>query len=221
PRPSAEGRSSNRGRGSVRQARSPDDRWTAFVEDCNVFIRAADSGEKIQFSKDGKTGLAYGMLNWSADSKTLIAFRLEPAAEKPVYVVESSPKDGGRAKLHSRPYPLPGDAFPSYGLNLFDVATHKQIKPAVDRIDFGFPEIHWSRDGRQFTYEKVDRGHQRLRVIEIDAASGSSRNLIDEKSKTFIWTAHNENLRLRLVNYLNKSDEIICASEQAGWRHLY
>src|SRR5262249_47217852 len=106
-------------------------------------------------------------------------------------------------------------------LNVFDVATHKQIKPAVDRIDFGFPEIHWSRDGRQFVYERVDRGHQRLRVIEIDCSKGSSRNLVDEQTKTFIWTAHNENLRLRLVNYLQKTDEIIYASERDGWRHLF
>jgi dipeptidyl aminopeptidase/acylaminoacyl peptidase len=68
---------------------------------------------------------------------------------------------------------------------------------------------------------QVDRGHQRLRVIEVDPRSGSTRNLIDEKSDTFIWTTHTENLRLELVNWLEQTDEIIYVSEQDGWRHLY
>src|SRR5262249_14462133 len=43
---------------------------------------------------------------------------------------------------------------------------------------------------------------------------------IDEKTQTFIWTAHTENNNLSLVTFLNRSDEIVYASEQDGWRHL-
>ena len=121
----------------------------------------------------------------------------------------------------SRPYDLPGDKFTSYELNLFDIGGKKQIKPAVDRIDYDEPHLRWGKDGRRFTYEKVDRGHQRLRVVEVDAQTGQARNLIDEKTATFIWTAHAENVDLRPVTYLNKTDEIIYASERDGWRHLY
>jgi hypothetical protein len=70
-------------------------------------------------------------------------------------------------------------------------------------------------------YEKVDRGHQRFRVIEVDTHTGKARTIIDEQTKTFIWTAHAENLRLQAVNYLDRSDEIIYVSERDGWRHLY
>ena len=51
--------------------------------------------------------------------------------------------------------------------------------------------------------------------------TGATRNLIDERTDTFIWTAHTENLNLNLVNWLEKTDEIIYASERSGWRHLY
>jgi len=77
------------------------------------------------------------------------------------------------------------------------------------------------KDKRHFAYVKVDRGHQRYRVIEVDAQTGALRNLIDEKSETFIWTAHTEGLNLRYVNWLEKSDEMIYVSERDGWRHLY
>ena len=204
--------------------RSPDGQWTASVKDHNVFIKSrADDAKEIQLGTDGKEGLAYGNLSWSSDSKTLVAFRIEPGEPKEVYLVESSPKDGGRAKLKSRPYPLPGDKFAKYEPNVFDVASRKQTKPDVDRFEHEWlrPRLRWSRDGSRFAYQQTDRGHQRFRVIEVDAQSGAARNIIDEKTETFIWTEHTENLNLGTVNWLTNSEEIIYASERNGWRHLY
>jgi dipeptidyl aminopeptidase/acylaminoacyl peptidase len=211
------------------QRKSPDGKWTAFVKDQNVFIRSGGAdADEVQLSKDGREGLAYGRLEWSPDSSVLVAFRIEPGEEKEVYRIESSPRGGGRAVLHADPYALPGDKFDSLELNLFDVAARKQTKPAVDRLDMSpgggnpSPALRWSRDGSRFTYEKVDRGHQRLRLVECDIRSGDVRNLIDEKSDTFIWTAHTENLNLSLINWLEKSDdEIVYVSERDGWRHPY
>jgi dipeptidyl aminopeptidase/acylaminoacyl peptidase len=203
-----------------RTARSPDGQWTALVREGNVFVRSRD-GKEAQLSKDGKEGLAYGMLSWSPDSKVLAAFRIEPGDRKEVYLIESSPRDGGRARLRTRPYDLPGDKLASYELSLFDVATQKQVKPAVERIDFGTPRPRWSRDGRTLTYQKTDRGHQRFRLIEVEAQTGKARDLIDEKTETFIWTAHTESVGLRAVTWLEKTDEIVYASERDGWRHLY
>ena len=200
---------------------SPDGKWTASVRDHNIYLKNNSNDEEVQLSHDGVEGNGYGLLRWSPDSQTLVAFRIKPGEEKEVYNVESSPPGGGRAKLHSRPYPLPGDRFTAFELNLFDVASRKQIKPEVDIIDFGFPQLHWYPDKRHFAYEKVDRGHQRLRLIRVDARTGEANNLIDEKSDTFIWTAHTENLDLQLINWLKGSDEIIYVSERDGWRHLY
>ena len=203
-------------------SRSPDGKWTVSVKDQNVFIRGED-GQEIQLSTDGKEGNGYRRAEWSPDSKTVIAWRVEPGERKEVYLVRSSPAGGGRATMESRPYPLPGDKFSKSEPNLFDVASRKQSKPEVDRFEHEWltPRVQWRRDGSRFTYQQVDRGHQRLRVIEVDTRSGATRNLIDEQSKTFIWTAHTEALRLELVNYLEKSEEIIYVSEQNGWRHLY
>lgn len=181
---------------------------------------SAHAGE-VQLSSDGVEGNAYSPPVWSPDSTMLVAFRVEPGEDKPVYLVESSPREGGRARLHQRPYPLPGDRFAAFELNVFDVPAAKQSKTDVERIDFGFPRIRFSPDGSTFTYEKVDRGHQRFRLIEVDAHTGASRNLIDEKTDTFIWTAHTESADVRRVTWLEKSDEIIYASERDGWRHLY
>ena len=118
---------------------------------------------------------------------------------------------------------MPGDKFTTYEVNVFDIAGRKQTKPEVDRFEHEWlsPELHWSEDGLRFAYEQVDRGHQRLRVIEVDTRTGQVRNLIDERSQTFIWTAHAEDLKLSPVTWLEQSEEIIHASESSGWRHLY
>lgn len=203
----------------ARRDRSADGKWTAFVRDHNVFVRAEEDGTEVQLSTDGVAGRGYDMLEWAPDSMTLAAMRVEPGEEKLAHLIESSPKGGGRATTRSHAYPLPGDKFASHELNLFDVVGKKQIKPQVDPVDFGRPRLRWNRDGRRFTYEKTDRGHQRFRVIEVDSHTGDARTLLDESSNTFVWTAHGPNLRT--VTYLEQSDELIAALERDGWRHLY
>ncbi len=202
--------------------RSPDGKWTISIKDQNVFVKGED-GQEIQLSTDGKEGNGYRRAEWSPDSKTVIAWRVEPGERKEVYLIRSSPSGGGRATFESRPYALPGDKFSKYEPNVFDVASHKQVKLEVDRFEHEWltPRMDWNRDGSRFRYQQVDRGHQRLRVIEVDPHTSDTRNIIDEKSDTFIWTVHTEALRLELVNYLTNSDEIIYVSEQDGWRHLY
>lgn len=202
--------------------RSPDGKWSASIREHNVFIRG-DDGTEIQLSSDGRGNNPYRRLEWAPDSLSLLAWRVEPGDRKQVHLLRSSPEGGGRAQLESRGYDLPGDQLTRHEPNVFTVADRKQIKLDIERFEHGWlsPQLNWSQDGRHGRYMQVDRGHQRLRVVEVDTRSGELRYLIDEKSDTFIWTTHTENLRLELVNWLEQSDEIIYVSEQDGWRHLY
>ncbi len=202
--------------------RSSDGKWITAIEKHNVVIRSTENDERIELSNDGKEGLAYGQLQWAPDSKSLIAFRNQTVEIQQVHLLRSSPVKGGRAELESRPYALPGDAFPTYEPIIFQIEDRKQIKPKVDRFEHQWlrPRIRLSSDGNRFTYEQTDRGHGRFRLIEVEIASGQVRNIIDERSSTFIWTAHTENQTVSMVNWLTKSDEIVYATENKGWRQL-
>src|SRR6185503_4495806 len=103
PRP-ARGQRQPGGFGGNRSSdRSPDGKGIAFIKDHNVFVRSReDESKEIQLSQDGKEGSAYGRISWSPNSETLAAFRIEPGERKEVYLVQSTPPDGGRAKLQSR-----------------------------------------------------------------------------------------------------------------------
>jgi len=198
---------------------SPDGRWMAFVKDHNVHVRAKGGPDAVPLTRDGTAEKYYGALHWSPDSEALVGFLINFVPTKELYMVESSPKDGGtRGVLHHHEYAQPGDPFTTYALWLFDPAA-KTARPApVGHIDFGdAPDLRWKKDGRRFTYEKIDRGHQRFRVIEVDSRTGQSRAIIDERAKTFINAYH------PYISYpdTEETDEIIYASERDGWRHLY
>jgi len=228
---------------------SPDGKWTALVRNTNVFVRSNADNQETQLSQDGQATLAYARLYWSPDSSTLIAWREEAGDHKTVYRLQSSPPPpqgvaeggAGREVLQQEVYELPGDKLDSFEMNVFNVGTLKQIKPDIGgRLDMqesgqapGPRDTapHWKEDGVHFLIEKVDRGHQRLRVFNIDARTGEAKAVIDEQSKTFIWTANRDGQSFPLVNMLRAhpnaprdttvSNEILYASEKSGYRHLY
>jgi len=200
---------------------SPDGNWRAYIEQNNLFVRHTASDVIHQLSKDGTASHFYDSPYWGPDSKHLVAFRVRRGDNHQVHLIETSPKNAGRAKLTSRGYPLPGDRFTTHELNWFDIEGQKQVKPPVGIIDFHGPRLRWSVSGQHFRYQKIDRGHQRLRVIEVDTATGKHRDIIDEVSETFIWTAHARDLGVPLVSWLGQTDEIVYLSEKDGWRHLY
>ncbi len=213
------------GRGPVP---SPNGRWTAFVTNYNVFLRLAEGGEAVQLTEDGATNDYYASLSWSPDSKALVAWRIKPGDNGLVYLIQSSPPEGGRAIMTERPYAQAGDRYALCEVNVFNPVTHKQIKPQTDRWTDGNygsstpPGLRWERDQRHFSYEFPERGHQRWRLVEVDSQTGEVRNLIDETSKDFIWTAHPDTgWSTSLVRWLDQTEELLYVSEKDGWKHLY
>lgn len=225
-----EGRSGRRVGGTRRFANAPtlsrpltsaDDSKSVYVEDGNVFLVIGDGEEGKPLTEDGSDDHAYARLEWAPDNKTLIAFQIREYQTKEVHLVESSPREEGRAVLHTRPYALPGDPFNEYTLTLIDTTSGKVSKPIGEPIDFGSPNVRWFEGENRFTLEKVDRGHQRFRLFDVDVSSHSAPTLIDEQTNTFIWTAHRHYSNDRLVTWLDDSNRAIYLSEMSGWRHMY
>ena len=197
---------------------SPDKKWDAYIEKGNLFVKPANGGAAIQFTTDGSEAVPYGAMAWSPDSKYLAGYFIHPVKDSSVYFVLSSVPGTTRGQLRGRPYKQPGDPFTTYDLFLFPVDQQKAVKVNTETIDFpeGAPELHWHYNNAQFfTYEKFDRGHQRLRVIEVNAATAQIRNVIDEKTNTFIY------LDRQYMNYPAGSNLLVHTSEKDGWRHVY
>ncbi|TWU45343.1 Prolyl tripeptidyl peptidase precursor [Novipirellula aureliae] len=154
----------------------------------------------------------------SPDDRFLAIWKKTEIPTKSVATIESSPKDGGRAVLRQRPYLLPGDPVDQFELIVCDTETWEPLELELPIFDFGTPRIRFFRD-HEILIQKVDRGHQRFRLFCIDPATASVRTPIDESTDTFIWTMNGPGFPI--LTYLEKSDQVIYASERSGWRHLY
>jgi hypothetical protein len=197
-------------------ARSPDGKWTAVIKENNIFLRGAD-GKETKLSEAGEAKNSFGMMSWSPDSKLLIGMRIVEAEKRKVYLIVTSPPEGGRAQLRERLYPLPGDPYTTYELWAFDVANKKGVKIDAEKIDFyGDPAIRWRSDNQHFLYHKTDRGHGRFRIFDVDALTGKVRTHFDDDPETFVHTTTNSFIRYNAGNA-----EVIYISEKDGWRHLY
>ncbi len=173
-------------------------------------------------TKDGTEQAVYQFLDWSPDGKNIVGVQVIKGDEFETHLIESSPRGGGRAVVQSHVYPLPGDRLTTYRLVLFDRVSHDAIPCDLTPFDFTRPRIRWlPGETASFAVEKTERGHQRFRLLKIDAASGAVTPLIDEQTETFLWTAHTESSSLKRITWLEQSNEIIYASDQSGWMHLY
>jgi len=240
----AEGNARNR-----TSVKSPDNKWEAFIQNYNVYLRPARQGgggrrggeaapeptgdDRLKgafaLSFDGSEGNYYSIFNiwWSPDSQHLVAYRTRPGYDRIVRYVESSPTDQLQPKYQEMKYNKPGDALNVDQPVLFDIASKKQfnIDDALFSNPYQLQRVAWWKDSRAFTFEYNQRGHQVYRIVEVDAATGKPRDLITEESKTFIdYPRLSANMRDHgwIYRYdVNDGVEIIWMSEKDGWPHLY
>lgn len=198
---------------------SPDGKWSVAIKDHNLILKAKDSADETVLTTDGMDRDAYEpAVFWAPDSSRFVALKTNAGEEHIVHFIESSPGPGEQPKLHSFPYHKPGDKIPTSKPHLFEVATKAEI-PVRDEL-FSNPwsvgEFRWSADSSRFSFLYNQRGHQVLRLVEIDAKTGATRPVIDEVSKTFIDYAGKSYLRP-----IPECQEILWMSERNGWNHLY
>jgi len=206
-----------------------DHKWDAYIQNYNVFLKPAGSSQRgTPLSYDGSEGNYYTMRSvaWSPDSKHLAAYHTRPGYDREVHYVESSPADQLQPKHTTLAYRKPGDALDVAYPAIFDTATKQEteIDHALFPNPYDITPPVWWKDGRGFTFEYNQRGHQVYRVLEVDANTGKVRTLIDETSKTFIYynqLAAGLSGGRRYRHDLNDGKEIIWASERSGWEHLY
>jgi dipeptidyl aminopeptidase/acylaminoacyl peptidase len=208
---------------------SPDGKWEAFVENYNVCIRAKGQTDKVFLSQDGSEGnyYAFDTLAWSPDSLHLVAYRIRPGYKREVHYVESSPKDQLQPKYSSMVYPKAGDVLALPQPVLFGIAPNREMPIANDLFPnpYELTSPVWWKDSRGFTFEYNQRGHQVYRVIEVNAANGEARAVIEERSSTFInyepLVPNQFDTGKKVRVDIGDGKEMIWASERDGWEHLY
>lgn len=197
---------------------SPDEKWEASIQDYNVVVKNKETEEEYQLSYDGTEGNYYSSyMEWSPDSRRLVANRIDPGEKNKIYFVESSPEDQLKPKLQEREYLKPGDEMTQRYPQLFDVVNKRHLEIPVNNIldQFTLNAVRWRKDGSGFTFEYNQRGHQSYKVFFVDTL-GNLSTIINETSPTFIDYS-GKKYRCDVED----TNEMIWASERDGWNHLY
>ncbi len=198
-------------------------------------------------STDGSDGDAYlaTSIVWSPDSKKLVAYRQKPGYSRIPYYIQSSPADQVQPKLVAYGqapgnfgggiYRKPGDVLDANQPAIFDIDTKQQV--LIDRSLFPNPYAIsrpvWRKDGAAYAFQYNQRGHMIYRVLEVDAATGTVRPMVDEVTTSFFMYsdqghnfAYDVAADCRLVQggggcTTYSGGELVWASERDGWNHLY
>ena len=229
---------------------SPDGRWAAFAGDHNLRLRSTATGEVRSLTDDGEPGHDYATpipspleaagiassggppappVIWSPDSRSLVTFRIDRRSAGQFHLVQSTPLNGSlRPVLHSYAYPLPGDAdVPIAEFLIFDAETGRRISvPDVPAplLYYGSPLrpewVWWSDDGRQVYVVSRGRGYRSYALSVVDAATGRSRTVVEERGETGI-DPHPTYGGRPIIRALDGGRRVLWYSQRDGWGHLY
>ena len=198
---------------------SPDGKWIAFIKEHDLWVRETATKQTTALTSDGSADDYYnGDLHWSPDSTRLVAVQVKRAQEHKVHFIESSPKDQLQPKLHTIDYLKPGDRIAHPRPRLFDVTLRRQVEVKDDLFatPWAISDVRWSPDSSRFAFLYNQRGHQRLRIVAVDARTGEARALVEETSPTFI-----DYSQKTFLHWLDASGELVWMSERDGWNHLW
>jgi dipeptidyl aminopeptidase/acylaminoacyl peptidase len=219
---------------------SPDGAWRAVVREGNLFVVSTKGAGEKQLTTDGtpetpyatpvidpKIMIAQGtshpvvqpVLSWSPDSRRIATFRLSLKGARRLALVQSTPPDGAQPRVFDYVYTLPGDTeTPLAQGMIFDLETGKRtdmmLPPEPVLYYFG-PDFVWSADSKAVFERVAERGYKRLKLYRVDALTGASTLLSEDRSDTYIdtWT--------QFWSYDDKSDTVYWTADETGFFHIY
>ncbi len=170
------------------------------------------------------------ILAWSPDSRRIGTYRLDERGVKPLHLLETAQ---GRPILHTYRYALPGDSvIPRYSVHVFDIGSRAQTdadrapQDAVNtsccwfQTDTLWKDARWADGSNMFFFTEGQRDFDELRLVAMDAATGASRVVLTETSKTFV-EANQLSGGLSNWRVVAGGREVVWWSERDGWGHLY
>jgi dipeptidyl-peptidase 4 len=211
---------------------SPDGKWAAYTKkDNNLYVMEVAAKKEVQLTRDGTADIMNGYASWvyyeeilgrasrykafwwSPDSKRICFMRFDDSQVPvfPIYVT-----DGQHGYLEEEHYPKAGDKNPEVKIGIVSIenaATTWADFNAKDDQYFGAP--FWTPGG-QLWVQWMNRGQDNLKIYHIDLASGSKKEVYDEKQST--WIDLDESNR---IEFLASGKGFILKSDKDGWENLY
>jgi dipeptidyl aminopeptidase/acylaminoacyl peptidase len=185
--------------------------------------------QATQLSTDGAEDYSFGRMamfgqgmddqvtppsvQWSTDSKSFYATRVDARGIQDLYLVNSIAMP--RPTLEKYKYPMPGeDAVRRMELFVCDRSAHKLIHIQPKWKDEVYSNIHWGKTTDELRFVRRDRLARHAEFCTANVRTGETKCLVLEGYE-------NADINLQPVTYIEESDEMIWWSERSGWGHFY
>jgi dipeptidyl-peptidase-4 len=200
-------------------------RYVSFVRDQNLYAIDLVTGTERPLTGEGRDNVTCGTAEfvsqeemdrrtgtWWAPGDGRIA--VECYDESKVQVVTRAAIGANGTRTFNQRYPAAGT--PNVAVTLWLMNADGSGRAKVDlgaEGDIYLARVDWSKDGRTLYVQRESRDQKRLDMLAVDPATGSSRLVFTEVSKT--WINLNDDFRPL------KDGSLIWGSERSGFHHLY
>ncbi|MEE2681659.1 MAG: prolyl oligopeptidase family serine peptidase [Planctomycetota bacterium] len=193
-------------------------RSTIFARDHDLFIRDRDGIERA-LTDDGSIDSSWNAraIHRSPDGTRVLAFRVDAPQRHPIHLLNVAPDDQVEPVLETIDYRKPGDRIPHPHPVGFELESGRRLEvdPELIPNPWSIDQVSWHPDGARVRMLYNQRGHQVLRLVELDFSTGRSRVLIEERASTFIDYAGK-----LFLHVFADGDRALWMTERSGYNHL-
>ncbi len=205
---------------------SPDGSKVAFVKNNNLYYKDLLSGETTTITHDGeKNKIINGncdwvyeeefeftrAFQWSPDGKHIGFYRFDESMV-PEYTIPMY--EGLYPTNYTYKYPKAGERNSLVEIKIYDLGNKKTVSVNVGKeTDQYIPRIKWINAGSLCVY-RMNRRQNDLELLSANAANGETKQIYEEKSKTYVEVNDN-------IQFLPDGHSFVLNSERSGYNHLY
>ncbi|MFM7050916.1 MAG: prolyl oligopeptidase family serine peptidase [Planctomycetota bacterium] len=180
-------------------------------------------GTEFFRTTDGSERDAYDAHWLSPAGDAVLALKIRRAPPRPVHIVEPAPKDQLQPKLRTLNYTKPGDDIDRPAPRLFRIdrasgrATARELPldAALFPTPWSIDRIRFLPGGREAAFLYNARGHQTVRLVAVDLATGATRAIAEERSPTFV-----DYTNKIWMHWLDETGELLWMTERTGTSQL-
>lgn len=208
---------------------SPDDKHIGFVYKNNLYSKNLVTNVIAAITSDGKYNeIINGATDWVYEEEFGFAkaFFWSPDSKKIAYIRfdETDVKEFTMQMYNDELYPENiVFKYPKVGEKNANVSAHiyhLEGKGRTVKVDLGnmedmyIPRLKWTTDNNKLCAFKMNRHQNQLQLFIVDSKDGSSKVMLDEKSKYYVDIHDN-------LTFLENGKEFIWTSEKDGYNHIY